>query len=72
MFVGGYGPIFPISRLVRQGCPLDPFLFILFEEAFCSYLRTSSASIKGITLPIAQSTVLDVEFADDTSLYVDG
>ena len=45
LFVGGYEPIFPISRLVRQGCPLDPFLFILFWEALSSYLRSSSSGI---------------------------
>ena len=27
--------------------------------------------MKGITLPIAQSIVLDAEFANDTTLYVD-
>ena len=37
-----------------------------------SYLRSSSASIKGITLPFTQPSVLDIEFADDTTLYVDG
>ena len=72
LFAGGYGPMFPISRSVRQGCPLAPSLFILYGEALASYLRSSSAGIKGIALPIAQSVVLDVEFADDTALYVDG
>ena len=24
LFAGGYGPLFPISRSVRQGCPLAP------------------------------------------------
>ena len=72
LFVGGYGSIFPISRSVRQGCPLAPSLFIFYGEALASYIRSSSACIKGIALPIAQSVVLDVEFADDTTLYVDG
>ena len=57
---------------VRQGCPLAPFLFILFGEALSSYLRSSSAGIKGITLPFTQPIVLDVEFADDTTLYMGG
>ena len=30
------------------------------------------ASIKGIILPITQSTLVDIEFVDDTTLYVDG
>ena len=37
-----------------------------------SFLRSSSVAIKGITLPITQTTILDAEFADDTTLYVDG
>ena len=36
-----------------------------------SYLRSCSTGIKGITLPIAQSTLLDAEFANDMTLYVD-
>ena len=72
LFAGEYGTLFPISRSVRQGCPLAPFLFILFGEALSSYLRSSTTGIKGLVLPITQSTVLDVEFADDTTLYVDG
>ena len=38
LFVGGYGPLFPIARSVRQGCPLAPFLFILFGEALSWFL----------------------------------
>ena len=53
-------------------CPLAPFLFILFGEALSSYLRSSTVGIKGIVLPITQSTVVDVEFAYDTTLYFDG
>ena len=45
---------------------------MLFGETLSSYLRYSSAGIKGTTLPIARSIVLDVEFANDTALYVDG
>ena len=43
LFVGEYGTLFPISRSVRQGCPLAPFLFILFGEALSSYLRSVNA-----------------------------
>ena len=72
LFARGYWPLFLISKSVRQGCPLAPFLFILFGEALSSYLRSSSAGIKGITLPFTQPIVLDVEFADDTTLYMGG
>ena len=64
----GFGLLFPFSRSVRQGCPLAPFLFILLGEALSPYLRPSSVGIKSIALPITQPIVLDVEFADDTTL----
>ena len=72
MFAGGYGPIFPISRSVRQGCHLAPFLFIFFGEVMSSYLISSSAGIKGIALPIAKCIVSDANYADNTTLNVDG
>ena len=72
LFSGGNGTLFPISRSIQQGCPLAPFLFYLFGEALSSFLRSSMAAIQAIVLPIANSTVLDAEFADDTSLYSRG
>ena len=72
LFSGGYGTLFPISRSVRQGCPLAPFLFILFGEALSSFLRSSTVAIQALALPIENSTVLDAEFADDIALYIHG
>ena len=70
LFSGGNGTLFQISRSVQQGCPLAPFLFILFGEALSSFLRSSMAAIQAIALPIANSIVLDAEFADDIALYI--
>ena len=72
LFFGGYDTLFPISRYVRQGCPLTPFLFILFGEALSLFLRSSTVAIKEIAIPIENLTVLDAEFADDTALYING
>ena len=72
LFYRGYSTLFPISRYIRQGCPLSPFLFILFDEAQSSFLRSSMATIQAIVLSIANTTVLDAEFADDTALYIHG
>ena len=72
LFFGGYGTLFPISRSVRQGCPLAPFLFILFGEALSSFLRSSIVAIQAIVLTIVNLTVLDADFADDTNLYIHG
>ena len=67
-----YGPLFPISRLVRQGCPLAPFLFLFFVEAIFSFLNACDIGIWGIHIPFSHIEVKDVEFADDTALYLKG
>ena len=72
LFSGGNGTLFPISRSLRQGCPLAPFLFILFGEALSSFLRSSTVAIQALALPIENSTVLAAEFADDNALYTNG
>ena len=72
LFAGDVGSTFSLSRSVRQGCPLAPFLFILVSEAFSDYLRSRNVQIRGIALPIQGYTTMtvDSEFADDTALYV--
>mgnify|MGYP002775715985 CR=1 FL=1 len=69
LFSRGYSKLFPISKSVRQGCPLASFLFILFGEALSSFLKSSMAAIQAIDLPITNTIVLD---ADDTALYIHG
>ena len=72
LFAGDVGGRFSLSRSVRQGCPLAPFLFILVSEAFSDFLRSRNVDIRGIALPIQGYTAsaIDSEFADDTALYV--
>ena len=69
LFVGDIGKHLSISRLVRQGCPLAPFLFLLVAEAFSVHLNSQYANIKGLALPMPNADV-DSEFVDDTTLYV--
>ena len=69
LFAGDIGRRFFISRSVRQGCPLAPFLFLLVSEAFSVHLNSPYVNIKGLALPVANANV-DCEFADDTALYV--
>ena len=69
LFAGDIGRRFSISRSVRQGCPLAPFLFLLVSEAFSVYLNSQQVNIKGLALPFADASV-DSEFADDTALYI--
>ena len=60
---------FKISRGVRQGCPLSPFLFILAVEILAIKLR-QDPKCKGITLPNFQEVKLS-QFADDTTIISD-
>ena len=69
LFAGDVGGRFSISRSVRQGCPLAPFLFLLVSEAFSVHLNSQRVNIKGLALPFANVGV-DNEFSDDTTLYV--
>ena len=72
LMAGGIGPRFNITRSVRQGCPLAPFFLLLFVEAMHAFLSAQSTGLCGITLPIEGEENLDSEFADDTTLYVEG
>ena len=69
LFAGDIGRRFSISRSVRQGCPLAPFLFLLVSEAFSVHLNSEDVNIKALALSVENAGV-DSEFADDTALYV--
>ena len=69
---GALGNNFPITRFVRQGCPLAPYLFLFVGEAFSAFLNRNTLYIKGIQWPGMEEAVLDCEFANDTTLYVLG
>ena len=57
---------FTVSRGVRQGCPLSPFLFTLSVELLALKTR-QEPNCKGIRLPNLQEAKIS-QFADDTTL----
>ena len=61
---------FNLSRGVRQGCPLSPYLFILAAEILSTAIR-SDKDIKGIKINNDERTEMKTsQFADDTCLIL--
>lgn len=68
---GSVGEAFELSRSVRQGYPLAPFLFIVVLDALRYMFANPRYKVEGFTLP-GGSTVIDASFADKTSLFLKG
>ncbi len=60
-----------LARLVRQGCLLAPYLFILTMDVLGHMLDDPKHKIKGLHLP-KRGCVRDQTFANDTTLYLKG
>ena len=58
---------FPLSRSVRQGCPLSPLLYCLALEPLLRRLRDRGR--RGVTLP-GGARALNSAYADDVSVFV--
>ena len=59
---------FPVSRSVRQGCPLSMGLFVVYQEAFYRAI-VKSRIIRPLRMPDATETQL-LGYADDTNVII--
>ncbi|RUA07179.1 MAG: hypothetical protein DSY43_00385 [Gammaproteobacteria bacterium] len=64
---GVASPFFKISRGVRQGDPLSPYLFIMVLETLLSHIRYNN-HIEGLL--IRQEEIKMVTFADDLTVFL--
>ena len=64
-------PAFPIQRSVCQGCPLAPYLYLLFLNVLTHMFNDASFGIDGLTL-LDGSVIKISYFADDTTLFLRG
>lgn len=56
---------------MKQGCTLAPYLFLFFAKAMAHFLRAHTTSLRGVWLLIRDdSELLDFEYADNTTLYI--
>ena len=68
--VNGYvSAFFNLSRVVRQGCPLSPLLYVLVSEVLAAKIRCNTR-ISGLPIPGFPPLSPISQYADDTSLIV--
>ena len=60
---------FELSRGVRQGCPLSPYIFILCVEVLAITICKDNL-VKGITVGSTECKLS--QYADDATLILDG
>ena len=66
---GWSSEFFSLSRGVRQGCPLSPYLFILCAEVLANAVRKDE-NIRGINIANVECKLS--QYADDTTMILDG
>ena len=68
---GGKSEYFKPSRGLRQGDPLSPYLFILYQEVLSRFIEhdLKLKNIAGIKSSISGPTISHVMYADDIILF---
>ena len=59
---------FPVTRSVRQGCPLSMAMFVVYQEAFYRAM-VKSRIIRPLRLSDATESIL-LGYADDTNILI--
>ena len=67
---GQYSEWFSPKRGTRQGDPLSPYLFLLCAELMAAMIRRNQ-KVKGIEIDVENEILLS-QFADDTTIFLDG
>jgi hypothetical protein len=62
---------FKLTRSIRQGCPLAPFLYLFVADCL-GYILEQDVAVTGLKLPENGGAIIDQEYADDTNLYLEG
>ena len=62
------GKFFPVTRSVRQGCPMSMGLFVVYQEAFYRAM-IKSRIIRPLRMPDTTETLL-LGYADDTTILI--
>ena len=68
---GEISQTFCLQRLVRQGCPLAPYLFLLTVDVLGRMLQHPDCGVQGLRLP-DNTIITNQMFADDTLLLLNG
>jgi len=61
---------FKLTRSIRQGCPLAPFLYLFIADSLGHLLENQS--VEGLKFSESKDSVTNQEFVDDTNLYLVG
>ena len=71
LFNGGKSNFFTLTRGLRQGDPLSPYLFILCQEMLSRIIEREHAtsSIQGVKMNVGGPSFTNVMYADDIMLF---